>query len=96
MNQAARDEATAALEQLHEADYEIKSLRTMTQRMILTQEEMVCIQFIDHTDIFSSYSSLVMVVLTVNCYLRKRLFLKGVGSLGIGVYVFDMVNSLNF
>lgn len=38
--EAARDEATAALEQLHEADYQIKSLRTMTQRMILTQEEM--------------------------------------------------------
>nr|POE91397.1 coiled-coil domain-containing protein scd2 [Quercus suber] len=36
----ARDEATYALEQLHEAEDELKSLRIMTQRMILTQEEM--------------------------------------------------------
>lgn len=49
------------------------------------------------TQIFSLCTLLfVMVVLVVNCYLRKRLFLKGVGSLGIGVYVFNMVNSLNF
>uniref|UniRef100_A0A5B7B988 Coiled-coil domain-containing protein SCD2 n=1 Tax=Davidia involucrata TaxID=16924 RepID=A0A5B7B988_DAVIN len=38
--ESAREEATSALEQLHEAESEIKSLRTMTQRMILTQEEM--------------------------------------------------------
>ncbi|KAK3023682.1 hypothetical protein RJ639_043563 [Escallonia herrerae] len=38
--ESARDEAASAMEQLHEADCEIKSLRTMTQRMILTQEEM--------------------------------------------------------
>ncbi|OVA04372.1 hypothetical protein BVC80_1395g89 [Macleaya cordata] len=38
--ETARDEATAAMEQLHEAEGEIKSLRTMTQRMILTTEEM--------------------------------------------------------
>ncbi|KAF5453924.1 hypothetical protein F2P56_023634 [Juglans regia] len=36
----ARDEATSALEQLHEAECELKSLQVMTQRMILTQEEM--------------------------------------------------------
>ncbi|KAK9293338.1 hypothetical protein L1049_021330 [Liquidambar formosana] len=38
--ESARDEATSALEHLHEAEFEIKSLRTMTQRMVLTQEEM--------------------------------------------------------
>jgi len=38
--ETARDEATYALEQLHEAEDELKSLRIMTQRMILTQEEM--------------------------------------------------------
>lgn len=38
---AARDEATSALEQLHDAEYEVKSLRITTQRMILTHEEMV-------------------------------------------------------
>ncbi|XP_038715241.1 coiled-coil domain-containing protein SCD2 isoform X2 [Tripterygium wilfordii] len=36
----AREEATSALDQLHEAEGEVKSLRTMTQRLILTQEEM--------------------------------------------------------
>ncbi|KAL4634605.1 hypothetical protein ACB092_04G211900 [Castanea dentata] len=35
-----KDEAASALEQLREAESEAKALRTMTQRMILTQEEM--------------------------------------------------------
>ncbi|XP_057870515.2 coiled-coil domain-containing protein SCD2 [Cryptomeria japonica] len=38
--EAARDEAASAAEQFHEAESEAKSLRSMTQRMILTQEEM--------------------------------------------------------
>ncbi|KAF6147601.1 hypothetical protein GIB67_031592 [Kingdonia uniflora] len=38
--ETARDEATSAMEQLHEAESEVKSLRLMTQRMILTKEEM--------------------------------------------------------
>ncbi|KAK2637700.1 hypothetical protein Ddye_025495 [Dipteronia dyeriana] len=38
-SKTARDEATA-LDLLQEAENEIKSLRTLTQRMILTQEEM--------------------------------------------------------
>ncbi|CAN6469252.1 unnamed protein product [Victoria cruziana] len=36
----ARDEAQYAAEQLLEAENEVKALRSMTQRMILTQEEM--------------------------------------------------------
>ncbi|KAJ7978048.1 coiled-coil domain-containing protein SCD2 [Quillaja saponaria] len=36
----ARDEATSAFEQVHETESELKSLRVITQRMILTQEEM--------------------------------------------------------
>ncbi|XP_022719670.1 coiled-coil domain-containing protein SCD2-like [Durio zibethinus] len=36
----ARDEATSALDKLHEAECEIKSLQTVTQRMMLTEEEM--------------------------------------------------------
>ncbi|XP_073151395.1 coiled-coil domain-containing protein SCD2-like [Henckelia pumila] len=36
----ARNEATSALEQLNSAESEVKSLRIMAQRMILTQEEM--------------------------------------------------------
>ncbi|KAL3818487.1 hypothetical protein ACJIZ3_004392 [Penstemon smallii] len=35
-----KDETATAVEQLHEAESEAKSLRTMTQRMILTHEEM--------------------------------------------------------
>jgi hypothetical protein len=38
---AARDEAMAASEAAREVDLEVKALRTMTHRMILTQEEMV-------------------------------------------------------
>lgn len=37
----AREEATSALDQLHEVEKEVKSLRTITQRMILTRDEMV-------------------------------------------------------
>ncbi len=37
----ARDEALVAAEVAREAEFEAKALRTMTHRMILTQEEMV-------------------------------------------------------
>lgn len=40
--QNLKDGAATAVEQLHEAESETKALRSMTQRMILTQEEMVC------------------------------------------------------
>ncbi|XP_022737765.1 coiled-coil domain-containing protein SCD2 [Durio zibethinus] len=36
----AKDEATAVVRQLHGAESEVKALRSMTQRMILTQKEM--------------------------------------------------------
>ncbi|KAF4394950.1 hypothetical protein F8388_017678 [Cannabis sativa] len=38
--ETARDEAISALENLHEKEYELKSLRITTQRMILNKEEM--------------------------------------------------------
>ncbi|XP_023537927.1 coiled-coil domain-containing protein SCD2 isoform X1 [Cucurbita pepo subsp. pepo] len=38
--ETARDEATSALEHLHEAEAELQSLRIMTHRMKLTKEEM--------------------------------------------------------
>ncbi|KAF9600315.1 hypothetical protein IFM89_006628 [Coptis chinensis] len=41
---AARDEATTSLEQLHESECEIKALRTVSQRMILTKEEMLLLR----------------------------------------------------
>ncbi|KAL8482940.1 hypothetical protein ACS0TY_025839 [Phlomoides rotata] len=36
----SREKATSALDQLHEVEKEVKSLRTITQRMILTRDEM--------------------------------------------------------
>lgn len=36
----AKEEVVTAMEQLKEAETETKALRSMTQRMILTQEEM--------------------------------------------------------
>lgn len=42
LNQNLKDGATTAIEQLQEAESEAKALRSMTKRMILTQEEMVC------------------------------------------------------
>ncbi|XP_022143147.1 coiled-coil domain-containing protein SCD2-like isoform X2 [Momordica charantia] len=38
--ETARDEATSALEHLHEAEAELQSLRIITHRMMLTKEEM--------------------------------------------------------
>lgn len=39
-------EAATTMEKLEEAESEAKAMRTMTKRMVLTQEEMVCnIQF---------------------------------------------------
>ncbi|RVW52620.1 Coiled-coil domain-containing protein SCD2 [Vitis vinifera] len=40
LNQNLKDGATTAIEQLQEAESEAKALRSMTKRMILTQEEM--------------------------------------------------------
>jgi hypothetical protein len=37
-----KEEAATAIDQFKEAEAEAKTLRSMTQRMILTQEEMVC------------------------------------------------------
>lgn len=39
--QNARDEAAAAVRNLHGAESEVKALQSMSQRMILTQKEMV-------------------------------------------------------
>ncbi|KAL2942304.1 Coiled-coil domain-containing protein SCD2 [Bienertia sinuspersici] len=38
--EAARDEATSALDQLQESESELRTLRSMVQRLMLTQEEM--------------------------------------------------------
>lgn len=41
--QNLKDDTANAMEQLQEAEAEAKALRTMTQRMILTHEEMVVV-----------------------------------------------------
>ena len=41
MNQNAKDEAADVVQQFRGAESEVKALRSMTQRMILTQKEMV-------------------------------------------------------
>ena len=43
---AAREEAAVAVEQARNTETEARALRNMTQRMILTQEEMVTLIFI--------------------------------------------------
>lgn len=42
MCKSAKEEVATAIGQLREAELEARALRSMTQRMILTQEEMVC------------------------------------------------------
>lgn len=54
-NQSLQEGAAAAVEQFREAESEAKALRTMTQRMILTQEEMVCFIEIEDIDNFAIY-----------------------------------------
>lgn len=44
MDQNLKDDTASAIEQLQEAESEAKALRMMTQRMILTHEEMVVFQ----------------------------------------------------
>nr|CAB3479320.1 unnamed protein product [Digitaria exilis] len=41
--ESAKEEVASAVDQLKEAESEMKALRSMTQRMVLTQEEMECI-----------------------------------------------------
>lgn len=41
MNKIAKSEAATTFEQLRGTESEVKALRSMTQRMVLTQHEMV-------------------------------------------------------
>lgn len=41
LNQKVKTEAAAAVDQLQGTESEVKGLRSMTQRMVLTQSEMV-------------------------------------------------------
>ena len=42
LNQTAKEDTAAIVQQLRGAESEVKALRSMTQRMVLTQKEMVC------------------------------------------------------
>lgn len=97
--QCAREEAASALDQLQEVESEIKYLRTMSQRMILSEEEMVCIKY--WAVMFTRFPLLFMAqfcrfICNLCIYVRKKLFSRGVGLLDIGSYVFDMVSNFCF
>lgn len=69
--QSAKEEVASAFDQLKEAESETKALRSMTQRMVLTQEEMV--------SLITAQSSYFLVDMNFNLlfYLqlyRRRLF----------------------
>lgn len=59
LNQNAKDRAGAVLDQLHGAKSEMKALRSMTQRMVLTQKEMVCTCILPRT--------LSIIIWKLNC-----------------------------
>jgi len=42
LDQKVKSEATAAVDQLQGTESEVRALHSMTQRMVLTQSEMVC------------------------------------------------------
>lgn len=42
MKQKAKDEGAGVVEQLEGIESEVKALQSMTQRMVLSQSEMVC------------------------------------------------------
>lgn len=59
LKQNAKDEAAVAAKQLHGTESEVKALKSMTQRMILTQKELVGIY----------------VVIVTESYIQQLLFL---------------------
>lgn len=54
LNQLAKKNAATIVEQLHGIESEAKALRSMTQRMVLTQHEMV-----SHSDCIKSFIGLL-------------------------------------
>lgn len=65
LNQNLKGAAAKALEQFDEAESEAKALHIMTQRMILTREEMVVIQ----CKIYDWLSASLFVLLITGCLL---------------------------
>ena len=84
MNQNVKTEAAAAIDQLQGAESEVGGLRAMTQRMVLTQSEMVC-TYIVAWSLIRSNSFCLNINNTSILYCRRKLFLRGVGLHGIGV-----------
>ena len=74
--QSAKEEVASAIDQLKEAESETKALRSMTQRMVLTQEEMVSLitaqssfSFFDMN--FNLFTTLQEEVVLKRCWLAR-------------------------
>ena len=75
--QLAKKESAAVAEQLRGTESEVKALRSMTQRIVLTQHEMV-------GGYYSMKSTNYLPIFSKIYICRKMLFLKGAGWLDIG------------
>lgn len=71
---SAREEATSVFEQLKDVAYKVNSLRTITQRSMLTQEEMVCVG----VNMVVVYITFSMCMLLYFCNSHFFILLKGV------------------
>ena len=74
--QSAKEEVASAIDQLKEAESETKAFRSMTQRMVLTQEEMVSLitaqssfSFFDMN--FNLFTTLQEEVVLKRCWLAR-------------------------
>lgn len=76
-NKVAKDEAVIAIDQLHGIESELKALRSMTHRMVLTQHEMVggCCRIL----LCRLAANRLKFLFGKFYFCRKRLFSKGVG-----------------
>lgn len=75
MNQKAKNEAAAVVDQLQGIESEVKAFHSMTQRMVLSQSEMVMLSS-RFTLLFSKTSLYHSII---NLIFRKKWYLNGVG-----------------
>ena len=74
--QSAKEEVASAIDQLKEAESETKAFRSMTQRMVLTQEEMVSLitalsSFCFFDMNFNLFTTLQEEVVLKRCWLAR-------------------------
>lgn len=77
MNQKAKEASAAIMQQLYGAESEVKALRSMTQRMVLTQKEMVmhmntCMEPISSHPGFNCYITFQEEVVLKRCWLARN------------------------